>query len=1021
MKKFFTLALLLSSLTTFVRSEDRVIFDFTDQEQFNQCESKDNSSSYYQYKWNYVGKSSYSEVPAYLTYTNYNGVDTYLMSPNLALESGHLYKVRFIPMAYYNGYTINAAVCVGQGTINDVKTFDVISQYNNVPYHGTWNWYEADVYESTFVVPAAGDYRVGFHVTGDDAVLMEARIYDCGESAIPAAVADFKVYPDSNGESMADVSFTMPSTTVTGQAISGDLSYNVYRGGTLLKSGTAAAGSEVKFTDKSVAPGNATYAVEIVNGDEKSVRVSCSTYIGQETPSSPSNVAASGFGGNYKVTWTAPEIGTHGALLDQSKIKYTVTRVAAGESSELATVTGVTEYSDRYESNVLGDLYYEVKAAYGSKNSGAVKSNILKTGSASLPFADSFAGAKLDEANWDVEIIDNDRYYWKAAANIGQSEGTNFTLPVFDGDGGCVYYNFYNATRGSSARLMTMPFEAGANANPVLDFALWRYGNNTDCIKVQVQVDNGEWQDVTEYYNAATEDDPAYGTTTPHWYKYSVNLADYIQGANVYRVGFLALSNYGNIMGIDAVRIFNQVDRDLEMASISAPAEIIAGNDLELVLNIANNGKDVKADDYSIVIDSNFPDVPAVETVDLAGLESRQITVKLPVTAEEAYETPAYSFSAKVVYNGDELPENNESEEISVQTAFAPYNSPSNFVAAQDVDSAVNLSWERADDPNYKFVDIKEDFESLEEDATRDFNGWVSLDLDGSRGDNYYGASSSEFTVTYNTNIGGYKGNHISVNVASNAQQNDWLISPRFEAREGSEVTFSARIAVKDVSSSLYKVKVSALYSEQDSYDPANPAASFKEIKTIESGGTELAADRSFHRVTFKVPVTAKYVALNFTTKTTISMAMYVDDLQVVETDVNPVLGYHVYERGAGRVNDEALAAETTQHTVSGKVRSNDVTRSFYATAIYGSGESAPSNLSSVTTEVADIIASGVSIAPVSGGVLVNGYDGEIAAVYSLDGACVASLKCSDHTVISLSAGVYVVKVGNDVKKVLVK
>lgn len=646
-----------------------------------------------------------------------------------------------------------------------------------------------------------------------------------------------------------------------------------------------------------------------------------------------------------------------------------------------------------------------------------------------LPFADSFAGATIDPEKWTNESV-NGTDVWQAAAKAGQSiYGSN--TPSVDNDGGVAYFNSYSISKQQSARLMTPELSVSSSTDPMIEFYLWRYAANNynDCIKLQIQVDGGEWQDIIngDFYDRASSFNTA-DADENGWYNCKVGFGNYLpEGSIAYRIGFLAVSDNGYNMCIDNVTIKNIAGADLVISSLVAPESLIAGNDLELVLNIVNEGAAVSAEDYSIEVESDFPAAISFESVDLPAMGKAKLTAVLPVTAEEAYDLEAYKFSAKIIFDADEVPDNNISDEVAVQMAFSESKAPQNMVANlnDEETESVTLSWDPVKDPTYTPINFKEDFNDLEKGAQGNFNGWVSIDLDKTAGEYHYNIGDSQFTVTNGGTPSGGNGNYLGVTIKSGNQQNDWLISPLINCKEDSEMTFEARIACKNVSSS-YNIHFELLYSEDDEYDAENPALTFKNSLKTWSSSTygPVYQNATFNAIKFEgIPSTARYVALHFDTKTNYDMAIWVDDLWLHEDDTTPLLGYHVYERYAGRLNAEAIADTEFTHVNKAKaVDDEEHLRYFYVTAIYPDGESAPSNLSNgIVTEVENILASGANIAPVTSGVMISGHNGELAEVYSLDGKKVTSMRCSDLTVINLPGGVYIVKVASDNAKIIVK
>ncbi len=123
------------------------------------------------------------------------------------------------------------------------------------------------------------------------------------------------------------------------------------------------------------------------------------------------------------------------------------------------------------------------------------------------------------------------------------------SAPVLEGYG-VASYPCYNATSGSSARLLTHKFNIGPVARKViLDFYMYHdngYSGNLDSLYVEYSYD-------TLTFNTLTGFQRYYGTNG--WQKHTVEIGDFSGGTEIY-VGFRAVSKFGNNIFIDSVRVF---------------------------------------------------------------------------------------------------------------------------------------------------------------------------------------------------------------------------------------------------------------------------------------------------------------------------------------------------------------------------------------------------------------------------------------------------------------------------------
>ena len=90
-------------------------------------------------------------------------------------------------------------------------------------------------------------------------------------------------------------------------------------------------------------------------------------------------------------------------------------------------------------------------------------------------------------------------------------------------------------------------------------------------------------------------------------------------------------------------------------------------------------------------------------------------------------------------------------------------------------------------------------------------------------------------------------------------------------------------------------------------------------------------------------------------------------------------------------------------------------------TAVYTVCESKASEKLLISTSSLDEVLAGVEIAAEAGQIIVTGAEGVEVSVVAVDGKVVYAAAGQAKTVVNVSAGVYVVKAGSKVAKVLVK
>lgn len=655
-----------------------------------------------------------------------------------------------------------------------------------------------------------------------------------------------------------------------------------------------------------------------------------------------------------------------------------------------------------------------------------------------LPFSDSFAGAKLDGSKWEV-ITSGGKGEWNAMSVVLPGQFLGDWMSV-DDDGGMAVYDGWNSSAGDWARLVTAPLTKSSSSAPVVDF-WFRHSHSRGCknyIKIQVSADGGDWQDVADsqiqtYIESMDDGGWAY-------YKFAID--PYIAGCETYRVSFTGYTDgISTYLPIDNVNIYNMADKDVRVLAVEVPEVAVAGKDLEISVTLENmGGTTLAADAYTLGAESDFPGKVTFENVAIPSLESVVVKGKAKLTAEEVLDGPEYSFVISLNVPGNAGQETIVSEEKPVKAVFVDYKAPQSAMAAEVEDGALNISWESVKDLDHQAINFNENFNDLpareqievdgekvwQDGAKGNFNGFVSIDLDKQDGGSYYSTSGSEFMVFKDFMTGsmpqGHSGQYIGLTLPANYQQDDWLITPELNAAESSLISLQARIAYIHRESDSYNNSIEVLYSTED-YNKNNPSASFKKSiysNTSKATSGDLPHDGLYHWLRLnEIPAEAKYVALHFITKSAMQSGVWIDRIWVSETDQQPLEGYYVYRRGEGRLNAAPLAKDQLTYLVGDGSQNSG---SYYVTALYTDGESQPCEVTvGENTSVESPAVSSIGIAAVAGGVVITGADGMTSYVYAPDGKSVASASCSASTLIPLNSGLYIVKAGNRIAKIIVR
>lgn len=1027
MKKIITSFLMAILAIGAWAADPEVVFDLTTQTNFDKCTQYKDGSRY---------TSSYSKPWSFSTYYGpYDGVYSRgvyaLATPEIEFEVSE-YSIKFNPYIYSSSYNDGTVINILLGQGDDLKDYQNIGRVT--PGENSSSAPEVEV---KFVVETAGSYMIAFETSPYGVYLYKTKVYKYGESSEPRVPTDFKVLPDSDGGLSASISFTMPDKTLTGQDLV-SATYTLYKGDEKIKDKELAElGKQVLVNDEVYEEGYYTYYLEIESNDLVSKKLEARTWVGPETATAPTEVKIELKEGKYLVNWKAPEVGVHGAALQPSKLTYKVTRFLGEDETVIADgLTGETSIEDEFEFTGLHKLKYTVCAKYGDSEefTEAEECKAITIGFIELPFADSFAGATLNP-NWEQEVFTSVQnyganFYWQAKENCTQP-----TAEPYDNDGGLLFYNSYNVQANNSCRISTPPVGYNASDNPVLSFARFQQKTAaTDILKVQVRCDYGEWVDVpdAEWLSGGGEEDA--------WHFENISLSNVISpGTKVYEVAFFAYSLYKYNMAIDAVNLFNQIDNDLAIDAFTVSEKAHAGDNLSIMVRVANKGvSEVAADAYSVEIDHNFTEefeIGELQNIPSLGFATYEVTI--PVHSLHLYQVEGFEFTAKVNFDSDQDLSNNESETHVVEASYSAGNGTQITKSTYDKDGNYYLYWEPAFDPEYTPVNIVESFEDSDnydydrknETYYGPFNGWVTIDRDMAKGAFWYSVGTSQFSLCENVSTPGSTkdgNNVIGATLQKGAEQDDWIISPEINCKEGSTMDLSFLFGVKQNTSSGMAYELEILYTTDEEYSMEDPISNFThQVATgkydyTSYAGAPVKHDNKMYPLTFTgIPAEAKYVAIHFiTSKPSYDMAMWVDKIELVEHDENPFLGYHVYSlEVGGRLNEEIIgadktefkfkpqAAEETEEPLSAKHRAASLATGepmLFVSAVYADGEAKAKNV----WNYADQSVTGIE------NVAVDSAEG-VAEYYNLQGMKVSGDK--------LTPGIYIIRTGKTSQKVMVK
>ena len=942
---------------------------------------------------------------AYYRYNGSNAADDYLISLPFNLKAGKTYNV-IVNAKGSASYPERLEVLAGKE-----PTVTGLNQTVLDPTDVNLGAY-AD-YEGVFTPTEDGQYYFALHAVSDADMLNLCvkllTIEAAPEPTAPAAIADLTATPGAEGALEVNLAFTTPTKAIDGSDLTGTVDVKVYRDNELATTlANLPVGSAQTWKDTNVEDGK-TYTYYVVAANEsgdglKSEKVS--VFVGQDELGPVENITITGTTPTT-VTISWDEVtGVNGGYVNTANVKYAVVSMHVETvlfwqvlviDEVLGIVTGATSGTFNYPVNE-GEQEYKYfgvvalnaedpEPAVGDEYEGADVAYLLAGAPYDLPFFESFEGSSFHY------IWDYDEY---TAAIIADE--------AFDEDG--IAVALLNEEAGE------VYFESGkininGTAKPTLMFAA--QGNGVTSMKVFVSKDGGAYEE------------KATVSLTSEYKQFKVSLDGYQNGTSYIRFKFVYdcavpyevdgdgnLTNYGDFVAIDAIRIADLLEYNLSLSNIKAPAKVVAGKTAAITATITNEGEN-DIEGYTVVITAGDKEIYN-KTADgiLKSFESVDVTTELETSIFD--ETGDVTIKATVSTEVDLKEEDNSLETIIIITESTA-KGPENVTAEDKGDEGVLITWSAPNVGESTPQQITEDFEDtsvfepfslggITADAHNGaFGDWTLYDGNGIT---VYGFNNIEFPNNYQvaawqvfTTVGdgaafaesfaAHSGDQFLMSFCPAEENNcppsdHWLISPVLTG-DAQTISFFARAITANYGAETFEVWASSTDKN---------VASFTKVSSYTTDAVE------WTEFTADLPAGTKYFAIRHTSEDI--FGLLIDDITYMALaggNVNgDIVSFNIYVYG---VLVATVEGDKTSYTVDPSTIASG-SHQFSVTAVYADGtESKPVSATATATTAIEQIAN----------------DGEPVDVYSLDGKLVRSQARS----LGGLKGVYVI----NGRKVLVK
>lgn len=828
---------------------------------------------------------------------------------------------------------------------------------------------------------------------------------------VPQAPAEITATAGEKGALKAEVAFTVPSLSIANRELSGDVTVTV-KSSVDSKTVTAAAGETAKVEINTVqGDNNITLTAENSFGTGNTAVTT--VYTGVDVPFAPEPTASvSEDNLTLTISWEQSEKGLNGGYVDPATVNYTIYRYDADQKDydDGTVITGKTSYEFTCEAGTpqhRESFLVTARNVAGQAEGGNNVSGVIGA-PYTLPMIEKLEKGKLTYNPLTVAAPDAD--YSQSADFRVYSLATIFETPD---------PNYEGIMDGHSS-------------------AIWgfiRYGNAGKCRFLFPKFTTDGVQETKFKLSAFIND--IFPTVDIYATAYDaqpvkIGTIDASAGSGWTDMAFIIPEAFADckwvlvyldteITDIDNQNVFigeysfsSQLASDMALEKLEGTDDALSVGDEEVYTAIVRNeGKTAApAPSVKFTLLADNGDIVEEGTVNSAETLEPEQTAEYKFTVKATADNLGSLSLIAEIEASDENDDNNEASiDINIIRGLKPVVDDLDAVADASA-STIRLTWSK---PDIKLTGL-DDFEDYEPFEYGKYIGnFKNLDLDGKKTYSFdqcvFDAATlpKAFMVinpdylnnrlvleNYEPHSG--KQYLVAFCPADGSKANDWLISP--EVKPSTVVSYY----ITTVAPNDYSEEYEICYSSTTS-DPAD----FKVLAKKTVSGIKWVAEA------FMLPEDAKYFAIHYTSADVFGIML--DDI-----DYTPVINdksefkYNIY------ADDKLIDSniDKTSYELSGV---NKFDSHYNVTAVVDGKEYAKSNTAvpRMSTGISDVDASAKSIEIADHSVTISGYEGEAVAIYAVDGTVIYSTgDAADITTVTLSNGIYVVKAGNDVRKIAI-
>lgn len=967
----------------------------TDEEFQNLSTMINNDSNDYNWWGNYVISSGIGKT------------DDWYITPPFQLDEG-VYRLRIRYKGLLENPTNMKFTLANNNTLEAHTSRDakVIKDHKDLDNKEYW----LDEY---LTIDEAGKYSVGINVyrQESDGLFSSAGWFDLSIEPGPGALAPGQpthifVERGANGELTAKITFTAPTESLNGQELESLQKIQVYNGERLVTTvNRAQIGQTYTVEDQNASQGFNTYKVTAVNEHGEGGFAQSEIYVGLDAPVSVGGISVSPIS-NYvaSVSWKQPSVeGLNGGYVDLESVRYKLSRADASwgfvgiPGADSLTVTSAV-IDETLNIAVLGQsmLTYGVTPHNGYGEGQMLSAGIVLGKPYERFFFESFTSSAMSTSYWSRSVLSGSGQWYL-------DNGSGSGIYPQDNDGGLVVFRHIDSVLSSCA-LITPILSLAESVSPMLSFYMYHDKNASSSASLEVQAVGADGKFSMLKLIPLNDGDG--------WKQYTVDLKSYNSQERVF-VAFVGTAvDPQTMIAIDNVSVYENIEKDLELSSVSVPGVMVAGEPA-IIKGVIRNVGMADADSFTVEV---YADEELLSEVEGGGLGQCEDTVfALNVSPMSKLVGSDVVLRVQVSFAGDENLGNNTVErQLAVASNEMPV--PRN-VSHTFSGGIVNITWQAPEESSIR--EVTEDFENYDAFTIDDFAPWRVWDEDRQltsyiAGTDYDNIGMPMAYQIWNPSVLGsgigngwnpYSGKQCLVSwasmgvysdftLASATQNDDWLISPRIVG--GTSLSFYAKEATSQYGSEEFEVWVSYTTPEKEKFSVL---------------GSETLQSTSWTKYEYALPSDARYFAIRCISSD--KFALLIDDIKYTSGyNVLSLIGYNVYKGGE-------LLTETPISELSFSDESS-IGDEYMISAVYEEGES---DLVKVVVGSTGMDSDSYQMLKAwsdDGNIVLTGAENQVVEVYDLRGVLIRRIgNAGDLERIPVpQTGLYLLRIGERTLKV---